>query len=142
MADLNRRGCTIPQVPGDAGLEKPNLQNVIKGEFAKPGQIDWAVLCSVNRVSSILIYWNGSVAGASEIEKRADIDLLQGWGGDRLIYSRHLAPASGAFIAEHYAAYGGPKPPPLDHVGVDDQWVGKASVVHYFYEEKWLELTG
>jgi len=137
IADLNRRGCTIPQVP-----EINGLQNVIKGEFAKPGQTDWAVLCSVNRVSSILIFWNGSVEGASEIEKRPDIGLLQGWGGTRIVYSRHIAPASGAFITEHYQAYGGPKPPLLDHLGIDDQFVGKASVVQYFYRSEWLQLTG
>jgi hypothetical protein len=142
VADLNRRGCTIPQVPGDVGLETPDRQNVIKGEFAKAGQTDWAVLCSVNRVSSILIFWNGSVESVSEIEKRPDIDHLQGWDGGRVIYSRHIAPATADFIAGHYEAYGGPKPPPLDHLGVDDQFVGKASIVQYFYNGKWLELTG
>jgi hypothetical protein len=137
MADLNRRGCTIPQVP-----EIDGLQNVIKGEFAKPGQTDWAVLCSVNRVSSILIFWNGSIEGVSEIEKRPDIQHLQGWGGSRIIFDRHLAPVGAGYIAEHYRTYGGPTPPPLDHQGVDDQWVGKASVVQYFYDGKWLQLTG
>src|SRR6266480_1397778 len=44
---LQRRGCTIPQ-----NTRKP--QNVVAGQFARPGQTDWAVLCSVNRVSSIL----------------------------------------------------------------------------------------
>ena len=142
MAELNRRGCTIPQVPEGVGLEKPGLQNVIKGEFAKPGQTDWAVLCSVNRVSSILIYWNGSVEGVSEIEKRPDVDGLQGWAKDRIIYSRHLAAVSANYITEHYEAYGGPKPPPLDHLGIDDQFLGKASEVQYFYDGKWLHLTG
>ena len=37
---LERRGCTIPQVPMIEGR-----QNVIKD--AKAGQTDWAVLCSV-----------------------------------------------------------------------------------------------
>jgi hypothetical protein len=142
LAELHQRGCTVPQVPEGVGLEKPGLQNVIKGEFAKPGQADWAVLCSVNRVSSILIFWNGSVQGVSEIEKRPDIDRLQGWGGSRIIYSRHIAPAAAGYITEHYQAYGGPNPPPLDHLGIDDQFVGKASVVQYFYDGKWLHLTG
>ncbi len=141
MADLNRRGCTIPQVPDDV-VEKPGPQNVIKGEFAKPGQTDWAVLCSVNRVSSILIYWNSSVEGVSEIEKRPDLLHLQGWGGSRIIYDRRLAPVSASYITEDYRANGGPKPPPLDHQGIDDQFVGKASVVQYFYDGKWLQLSG
>ena len=139
VTDLMRRGCTIPQVPlREAG----KLQNVIRGEFAKPGQTDWAVLCSVKRVSSILVYWNGSATNVSEIEKRKDMDQLQGWGGTRIIYDRHLASVGPAYIREHYQAYGGPQPPPLDHQGIDDQIWGKASVVLYFYQDKWLHLTG
>ena len=53
VQDLQRRGCTIPQ---EHFTKEPH--NVIRGEFAKPGQTDWAVLCSINRVSSILVYWN------------------------------------------------------------------------------------
>jgi len=136
-AELNRRGCTIPQVS-----EIAERHNVIKGEFMKPGQTDWAVLCSVNRVSSILVFWNGSANGVAEIEKRPDIDRLQSWTQDRIIFSRHLAPVSPATITEHYRAYGGPKPPPLDHQGIDDQFWGKASVFEYFYRGKWLQLTG
>lgn len=135
--ELGRRGCTIPQVPGIGGFE-----NVIKGEFAKPGQTDWAVLCSVNRVSSILIFWNGSDAGAAEIEKREDIRSLQSAEGDRIVYSRLITPVGAGFITQHYEAYGGPTPPPLDHQGIDDAFVGKASVVQYFYQGAWLHLTG
>src|ERR1700689_5979889 len=54
IAELQRRGCTIPQVPMIEGR-----QNVIKGEFAKPGQTDWAVLCSIGQISSFLVFWNG-----------------------------------------------------------------------------------
>src|ERR1700722_1679434 len=52
VRELERRGCTIPQ---EAFTKKPH--NVIKGAFAKPGQLDWAVLCSVKGVSMILIFW-------------------------------------------------------------------------------------
>jgi hypothetical protein len=57
--------------------------NVIKGEFSKPGQTDWAVLCSVGRVSSVLVFWNGSETNPAEIAKRNDVDRLQGWGATR-----------------------------------------------------------
>jgi hypothetical protein len=49
VRELERRGCTIPQ---DALTKKPH--NVIKGAFAKPGQVDWAVLCSIKGVWTIL----------------------------------------------------------------------------------------
>ena len=87
MAELQRRGCTIPQVPMIEGLN-----NVIKGEFAKPGQTDWAVLCSIGQVSSILIFWNGSESNPADIAKTKDIDRLQSWGGDKMVYSWVIKP--------------------------------------------------
>jgi hypothetical protein len=54
VRELQRRGCTIPQ----AYFKTPN--NVASGQFAHPGQRDWAVLCSIKGASSILVFWNGS----------------------------------------------------------------------------------
>lgn len=51
IKNLEQRGCTIPQIWHDK-----TLHNVISGEFSKKGQKDWAVLCSINRVSSILVF--------------------------------------------------------------------------------------
>jgi len=34
------------------------------------------------------------------------------------------------------------KPPPIDHQGISDAMVGKASEVLYFYRGKWLRLSG
>jgi hypothetical protein len=42
----------------------------------------------------------------------------------------------------HYRAYGGPEPPPIDHNGVDDAFLGKAYVVWYYQNGEWLQLTG
>lgn len=137
IAALQRRGCTIPQVPMIDGR-----QNVIKGEFAKPGQADWAVLCSVGRVSSILVFWNASETTPTEIATRKDIDRLQGWAGDKIVYSSAITPVGKEYILEHYKAYGGEKPPPIDHQGINDIDFGKASEVLYFYRGKWLHLTG
>jgi hypothetical protein len=137
LAELKRRKCTIPQVPMINGE-----QNIIQGEFAKPGQTDWAVLCSVGQVSTILVFWNASEIHPAEIAKSNDADGLQGWGGDKMVYSREIEPVGKKYIMEHYAAYGGPKPPPVDHQGLNDVFVGKASVVLYFYDGKWLQLSG
>jgi hypothetical protein len=136
QVELQRRGCTIPQVP----IKKRN--NVIKGEFAKPGQTDWAVLCSIRRVSSLLVFWNGSGSDVSEIRKAPDIGYLQTAGGGKVEYSWGIDPVGEQYIVEHSERYPGPKPPPLDHEGINDAFVGKASVVHYFYKRNWLQLTG
>jgi len=136
--ELQRRGCTIPQVPMIEG----GRHNIIKGEFAKPGQIDWAVLCSVKGVSSVLIFWNASETNPGHIEGRSDDDRLQGWTDGKSVYSRKIEPVGKSYIMEHYKAYGGEKPPPIDHQGINDIFVGKASVVLYFYRGKWLHLSG
>jgi hypothetical protein len=48
--EAERRIVRVP--PQDALTKKPH--NVIKGAFAKPGQVDWAVLCSIKGVWTIL----------------------------------------------------------------------------------------
>jgi len=136
--DLQRRGCTIPQT---AFTKKP--QNVIKGEFAKPGQTDWAVLCSVKGVSTILVFWDGTDKNPAEIAKMEDRIFLQGITANEIGYSREISPVGKDFIMRHYDAYGGPKPPPqIDHEAINDAFVEKASVVHYFHQGKWLNLQG
>jgi hypothetical protein len=136
VRELQRRGCTIPQAVHGAS------RNVIKGEFARPGQKDWAVLCSVNGASSILVFWKGSEKNPAQLVPVKDIDYLQGDGGDKIVYSRGILPVGRDQIMEDYKAYGGPTPPPIDHQGIDDAFVGKASQVQYFYEGKWLQLQG
>jgi hypothetical protein len=42
----------------------------------------------------------------------------------------------------HFNAYGGPKPPPIDHEGIDDAFIEKAPVTWYFHNGAWLRLTG
>lgn len=135
--ELTRRGCAIPQVWGGK-----SAHNVIKGSFIKPDEIDWAVLCSANQTSAILIFRNASPTRVIELAREADINRLQGEGGEKIGYSREISPVGRDFIMRHYDAYGSVKPPPIDHQGIDDAFVGKASVVLYFYRGKWLELTG
>jgi hypothetical protein len=136
-AELQRRGCSIPQVPM---VNVPH--NVIKGQFAKPGQTDWAVLCSVSGVSLILILWNGAETSPTEIAPTKDADRLQSWTAGKMVYSRKINPVGKSFIMEHYNAYGGEKPPPIDHQGIEDSFYGKASEVLYLYRGKWLRLNG
>lgn len=137
VTELQRRACRIPQVRSPA---RPN--NVIQGEFAKAGQTDWAVLCSVKGTSRILVFWGGSEANPAAIAASEDRTYVQDMGAGHLEYSRAIAPVDRRYILEHYAAYGGVKPPPLDHQGIDDSFLEKASIVWYFHKGRWLELSG
>jgi hypothetical protein len=118
--ELERRGCTIPQVSSDK-----KLLNVIKGEFTRKGRTDWAVLCSQNRVSTILIFRNASGREPLQLAPQSDVDSLQRGGGTALEFSRVISPVGREYILEHYRAYGGLKPPAIDHQGINDAVVGK-----------------
>ena len=136
--DLDARGCTIPQVY--CGNCKPH--NVISGHFKHPSQVDWTVLCSIDRQSTLLIYWGGSAESVSELSTTADKRWLQGMGGDIIGFSHGIYTVDAKYITDHAHWYGGELPPHLDHEGIDEAFVEKASSVHYWYEGEWLQLRG
>jgi len=136
--DLDARGCTIPQVY--CGNCKPH--NVISGHFKHPSQVDWTVLCSIDRQSTLLVYWGGSAESVSELSTTADKRWLQGMGGDIIGFSHGIYTVDAKYITDHAHWYGGELPPHLDHDGIDEAFVEKASSVHYWYEGEWLKLRG
>lgn len=130
-------GCTVPQL---WGAEKSH--NVIRGEFARRGQTDWAVLCSRNRESALLVFWGGAADSVAEHPSVPDLNFLQGVGNDEIGFSRVIGIAGREYILDHYREYGGPEPPPIDHDGIEDAFEGKASAILYFYKGEWHTLTG
>jgi len=141
--DLDARGCTIPQLWFGG---QPH--NVIKGHFKDPNQIDWAVLCSIDRKSALLVYWGGCTESVSEVSSwlssvsSNDKGWLQGMGGDKVGFGRGISTVDVKYITDHAHWYGGELPPHLDHEGINEAFVEKASVVHYWYEGEWLQLRG
>ncbi len=136
--ELTRRRCTIPQVWANS---KPH--NVIKGAFVRKGQTDWAVLCSVNRSSSILVFPNASVTGVMELAKERDIKQFQTVGGEQLGYSRAISTARPNWILAHWISIDPEqRPPALDHDGINDVFVEKASTVLFLSGRRWLRLPG
>lgn len=127
VTDLERRGCTIPQPYTD------RKANVIRGEFAKAGQIDWAVLCSTQGSTSLLVFLNAEPNNSAVLAKIPD--------DPRRIFDWFIRPVGRKFIMDRYRAYGGPKPPPIDHQGIESG-NEKASMVLYYYRGKWFTLQG
>jgi hypothetical protein len=135
---LERRGCLVPQ-----SFSNPVPHNIVRGRFTSAAQLDIAVLCSRQRASAILVFRGGSAALVAELAGRPDADFLQVVGSGAVVgYSRALGVADPTFIQQHHERYGGPKPPPLDHDGINDIFVGKASVVWYWHNGRWLQLQG
>ncbi len=139
--EMERRRCTVPQ-PWEGFAN--GAVNVISGESRKPGQIDWAVLCSVDRISALLVFWNGSPGRVEEVAgtRGPDRGGLQVVTKDSIGFSRMISPVGERYILEHYAWYGGPEPPPIDHQGINYTFVEKASVVLYWHDGEWRRLQG
>lgn len=136
--DLDTRGCTIPQA--QSSDRQPH--NVISGYFNRPDQIDWAVLCSIDRFSTLLVYWDGSSKSVLELSTTPDKQWLQSTGGDNVGFSHVVSTVSATYITEHAHRYGDKPPPVLDHEGIEDAFMGKASSIHYWYQGAWLILQG
>jgi hypothetical protein len=137
-SELQHRGCTVPQ-PFTANAPS----NAITGRFTSTRRTDWAVLCSRQRVSSIIVFPGGAASGAVEIATEPDSTYLQTIDGNETVgYSRAIDVADAKYIREHYVSYGGPKPPPLDHEGINDIFIEKGSVVWYWHQGRWLRLQG
>jgi hypothetical protein len=127
--ELERRGCSIPQVSIE-GYEAGEKQNVVSGEFARKGQTDWAALCSRRGQTAIHIFWGGPTKCAGVIGSAPDNA------------ERYIGMADAKYIRAHYENYGGRKPPPLLHQGINDGFAEKGSQVWYCYRGKWRVLQG
>ena len=136
-AFLQSRRCTIPQPNHDGPA-----QNVIQGEFFRKGQKGWAVLCSSGGKSSILVFRNSYDSSPSEIAESPDSRfIIDTWQSGK-VYSREISAVDQKFMFRHYRAYGGLKPPQIDHNGIDDAFVEKASITWYWHSGKWVQLQG
>lgn len=135
---LAARGCSVPQ-----SFTSERSHNVIAGSFARAGRRDWAVLCSRQDSSSVLVFWTGADARPpTELARASDAGFLQTTGGGRIGYSRILAVARPAQIRGYAAAFDGPLPRVVDHDGVEDGFAEKGSTVWYLEGGRWLTLAG
>jgi hypothetical protein len=129
---LEARGCTIPQV-AELGVGGPTEMNVIRGEFARIGQLDWAVLCSRDGRSTILVFWARPISCPGEIRDPYKDKYPPGagveWSDDRYINAvaeRDLRGWSGP-----------PEPGAMTHQGIADAMDSKDATVYYCSEGQW-----
>lgn len=156
-----KRGCRIPQPPqmsipfNNDALESREFQrrtndgspmvtyNVMRASFYKKGQIDWAVLCSQNGRSSILIFKDGSVKNVDEIANESDDDFLQVMEENgKLVFTRLVYPIS--LDKGHIVRMDENKerltPPGV--YGLEDAFIEKASTVWYYKKGQWKNVPG
>ena len=131
--DLEKRRCLIPQT-----YQARTPENAIHGSFRESGSTDWAVLCSQNGTSTLLIYWGDSSGKPAEIAAQLDIDTADPHNETNLLgYARGLDPASPNSIRDTLAnkPYG-----PFDHDGIKDSHIEKSALIHYFKDGTWMTL--
>jgi hypothetical protein len=123
-SDLARRGCKVPIFTRWDGAH-----NAIRGEFARPGQTDVAVLCLQRDDMSILVYWGGAPDRAEEL-RRFPADAY------RMIHT--VSPfVLGKRAVRDQAVE---RLPAFDHDAIDDGPVGGVSETVYHLEGRWLQV--
>jgi hypothetical protein len=138
--ELESRGCLIPQLGSAFGSDR---SNVVSGQFARPGQRDWAVLCSRADSSQVLLFWGGRADRVADWAPTPDAAWLQSMGTLGIQYSQYLATADSAAIAMYAREHGGPLPPgPITHHGLEVGFAEKASAISYWNEGRWYALQG
>lgn len=122
--DLEKRGCKIPRfTKWDA------RHNVIQGQFLKPGQRDWAVLCRHQDKSSILIY-PGSTTADVQLVRSEDHDPY------RIIHTATTFVLQKRAIRDKLTE----SLPQFDHDGIEDGPIQRNAIVLYYSDGEWIEF--
>jgi hypothetical protein len=119
---LVRNGCSVPQ----SFLAK-EPENAIAGSFTRKGSREWAVLCSANGVSSILIFGPRSQEPLSRMAESPDDTYIQVIGEGRTGFSRRISAVSSST-------------PGL--TAINDAFLEKASTLWLHTGRRWLETAG
>jgi hypothetical protein len=133
VKELQRRECLIPQ--GAA----PNQRNVIKGEFLRRGQADWAVVCSSKGTQTLLVFANGS--------EKTPFELFKGVESNTTDYETLIRAAAPQHITEIFNEWKSRNPrdlfrlPAMDHQGIE-RGSDSLSVFVYFDGKRWLTMPG
>jgi hypothetical protein len=138
---LVSRRCQIP-LPGAARA------NVITGAFTAKGAVEWAVLCSVRDTSQILILNARNGIVVDSLIRSGDLGWIQGNGNNTKLFSRMIAvvPMSQLNVVpadttrEDVVYYGAFLPKPIDHDGIDEAFLDKASETYYFAQGRWFSV--
>lgn len=136
---LSELGCRIPQV---ADYESPDAPpapfvpgNLVSGYFKSTSELHWAVLCSQQRNTTLMIF---DALGRLE-------DKLEGPDEDPSYgFLWYVDPADREHILDDHHSFAGAEdlPPPIFHEGVESGFSEKASSIYYWHECQWIELQG
>lgn len=130
--DLTERGCLIPQT-----YEAHRPENVIHGNFERPGSSDWAVLCSVKGTVSLLVFFGASPSRQAVLATEPETARLQTHDSSGVLgFNWGIDTASPETV--HEAQIGlTPRPPEPDHDAIADSVVDHTIAYRYFAKGAW-----
>jgi hypothetical protein len=134
-AQLNRRGCLIPQT-----YEAHRPENVIHASLERPGSSDWAVLCSAQGTVSLLVFFSSAPASLHMLSAAPETERLQPHDPSGVLgFNWGIDPASPEQIrqAQSGLLY---RTAPVDHDALADSLVDQHTVYHFYLKNAWIVL--
>ena len=133
VQELQSRGCKLPN--------KKSKGVVVHGEFFRPGQSDWAALCSTKKSTSLLVFPDGS---------RERVEVLQTMPRSFSKWSISVINQEPLTSFKSTWDWRGPTPAEIDHQGIGSFVESGEKVegcfycysaqgsTHYYYQDRWL----
>jgi hypothetical protein len=137
VRDLQKRRCSIPQP-----WKSSRPSNVVSGEFKNSGQTDWAILCSVKRKSTVLVYWGALVDQVEEIPgtKISDRKWIKGVAENKVGFSRLITLTNDGFLYDHHEHFPQAAISYVNSNGIVGDYSAQKSTVHYWHENQWVGM--
>jgi hypothetical protein len=134
-AQLNRRGCLIPQT-----YEAHHPENVVHASLERAGSSDWAVLCSSRGTVSLLVYFSSAPSELLVLAAAPETERLQAHDSTGVLgFNWGIDPASPQQIREAQIGME-PRPALVDHDALADSVVDRRTVYHFYLKNAWTML--
>jgi hypothetical protein len=137
--ELESRHCTVPQ--DELSSHPGQKSNVIHGALSSVDSFDWAVLCSRGGYSSVLAFRQGDEYHPLAFARSIDKNALEGLGGNRIGYTRRIAPVDPDYVKTFYRQNKERKPIPVEHQAVSDASIEKLEAIYYFRRGNWIAIA-
>jgi hypothetical protein len=135
-AQLEQRKCMIPQT-----YEARAPENVVHASLERKGSSDWAVLCSVNGATTLYVFFQSQPGAPVALRHQRDTE----WLGSEVLGAYGaawgIARRSPSQIRQMQLHRNGmTAKSDIDHDGIEDAFIEKSSMTHYFQDGSWITL--
>jgi hypothetical protein len=135
---ITSQGCEIPQSSDEA-----IPHNIIRGQFARTGQFDWAVVCSGKKLSTILVLWGGQARCSKKVwgpfqDEEVSRGIDQGLDAVSHHYFIRIRTLPAASLMKRGLTHLAVHP---SHDTLEFIWPKSGSSVQYCSGGKWVKLS-